>query len=118
MDDFVERRKHERRNARWPITLMTNLGPIEGETRNITSVGVFISCEEEIPKTKSYRMIIRPPMRKPIEVKADLIWSNLHNAHERESDFSKGMGFCFVELTDEDHRLLDELISDDSSLEE
>ena len=117
MDDFIEKRKRQRRNAGWPITLMTTRGPIAGETRNITSVGVFISCEKEVPKTESYRMLIRPPLRKPIEVKANLIWSNLHDAHQRESTFSEGMGFCFVGLSDEDRRLLDELISVDSILE-
>ena len=118
MDDFVEKRKHARSNARWPITVFTNQGPIAGETRNITSVGVFICCEEQIPKTEFYRMLIRFPQQKPVEVKAKLKWSNLHDSHQRDTASSKGMGFCFVELSDKDHRLLDELISVNSILEE
>ena len=118
MDDFIEKRKHDRRNARWPITLITSEGPIEGETRNITNVGVFISCEEKLPKRESYRMLIKPPRRKPIEVKANLIWSNVHDAHQRDSASNKGMGFCFVEFSEEDHRIIDELISIDSTSEE
>jgi len=94
----MEKRKQHRYKIRWPITIYTEVGPIEGESSNVTGSGVFIHCREKLRQDEVYRMVIRFPQREPVEVKGRLVWSNLEDA-DSESAFP-GMGFSFVELTD------------------
>ena len=109
MADYPDKRKHHRYRVRWPITIYTNKGAIEGESRNITGEGMFIHCQEKLRQDKVYRMVIRFPQREPVEVKGKLVWSNLE-AVGPESTLS-GMGFSFVKVADEDRHRLDDLVS-------
>ena len=104
---------HDMRNqpsiaARWPITIITKRGRIEGESRNITVTGVFINCEEEIQKDETCRMVIKPPRKNSIEVKGKLVWSNGDSNNRRRS--LPGMGFSFVKVNKEDLHLLNQAV--------
>ena len=100
----MEKRRQHRYKIRWPITIFTQKGPIEGESRNITGSGIFIHCQEKLSQDEIYRMVIRFPQRDPVEVKGRLVWSNLEGVDS--SSALAGMGFSFVKFSDEDrHRL-------------
>ena len=102
----TEKRKDPRIRARWPVSIITDRGVIQGESRNITITGVFINCEEQLRKNETYRMVITPPHHQAFEVKGRVMWSNLEGVVPKEPLF--GMGFSFVKITDEDrHRLND-----------
>jgi len=103
----MEKRKQHRYKIRWPITIYTKKGPIEGESRNITGSGIFIHCQEKLSQDEIYRMVIRFPQREPVEVKGRLVWSNLEGV-DRKSALA-GMGFSFVKFTDEDRHRLDSM---------
>ena len=118
MADLVERRKDPRSNVRWPITIFTDKGTIEGETRNITTVGIFIRSKQHLLEDENYRILIRPPQQEPIQIKGHLKWSNPVSNDSTNSDSIVGMGFCFVELSENDRHLLEQVISVNSLLEE
>lgn len=105
MADYMEKRKQHRYKIKWPITLYTKRGPIEAESRNVTGSGVFIHCQEKLHQDEVYRMVIRFPQREPVEVKGRLVWSNLEGVDSKSH--LPGMGFSFVEFTDEDRHRLD-----------
>lgn len=107
--DKTEKRNKPRLQVKWPITLYTKKGPVKGESRNITSAGIFIHCEEELRLNEVCRMRIRPPKKESVEVQGKLIWSNLEGLDSR-GPYS-GMGFSFVKCSDKDQRLLDDVIS-------
>jgi hypothetical protein len=109
LEDQTEKRNKPRIQVKWPITLYTKKGPIKGESRNITTAGIFIHCEEKLRLNEVCRMCIRPPQRESVEVEGKLVWSNLAGL-DWEGPYS-GMGFSFVKCSDEDQRLLDEVIS-------
>ena len=92
--------------ARWPITIITRKGRIEGESRNITVTGVFINCDGELQKDEACRMVIKPPRKNSIEVKGRLVWSNRDGNNRRGS--LPGMGFSFVKVNKEDLHLLNQ----------
>jgi len=48
LSDFVEKRKLPRIEVRWPVTLITEKGSVEGEARNIAVERVFIHCMERL----------------------------------------------------------------------
>ncbi len=109
MGDQTEKRNRPRLQVKWPITLYTKKGPVKGESRNITSAGIFIHCEEELRLNEVCRMRIRPPQKQSVEVEGKLIWSNLEGL-DSKGPYS-GMGFYFIKCSEEDQRLLDEVIS-------
>jgi hypothetical protein len=94
--------------VKWPVTIIAEDGPVEGETQNITLEGVFIHCTEKLRQGDTYRIAIKPP-KGPIHMAGKLVWSNLDNLGNR--DALPGMGFYFVKVTDEDRQLLSEAIS-------
>ena len=100
MTNKIERRKQERINVRWPITVFTDKGTIEGETRNISVSGMYINCKVPLSLNESYRVSITPPNHQNIELTCKVVWSDLY-----------GIGFCFVEVPDEDRHLLRGIIS-------
>ncbi|MGD9032115.1 MAG: PilZ domain-containing protein [Desulfobacteraceae bacterium] len=109
MADQMEKRNKPRIQVKWPITIYTKKGPVKGESRNITSAGIFIHCEEELRLNEVCRMRIRPPQKQSVEVEGKLIWSNLDGL-DSAGPYS-GMGFSFVKCSVEGQRLLDEVIS-------
>ena len=109
MVDAVEKRKHPRIPVRWPITIITNKGIVEGESRNITVAGVFVHSLEELPKDEIYQMIIRIPKKEAILVRGKVVWSNFDSMDFNSSYV--GMGFSFIKISDEDRQLLGEVIS-------
>ena len=109
MVDQMEKRNKPRIQVKWPITIYTKKGPVKGESRNITSAGIFIHCEKELRLNEVCRMRIRPPQKQSVEVEGRLIWSNLDGL-DSNGPYS-GMGFSFVKCSAEDLRLLDEVIS-------
>jgi Tfp pilus assembly protein PilZ len=104
-----EKRNRPRIQVKWPITIYTKKGPVKAESRNITSAGIFIHCNERLRSNEVCRMRIRLPRKKSIEVEGKLVWSNLDGVGSK-STYS-GMGFSFVKLSEEDRRLLDEVLS-------
>lgn len=110
MANNIERRKHTRVQARWPATVLSYDGPIEGETRNITVTGMLIRCKEPLRPNKTYLISIRPPNHQAIELTCKVIWSNLHRI-KGENTVYGGMGFCFVKVSDEDRHFLSHMIS-------
>jgi hypothetical protein len=92
----MEKRKQHRYKIKWPITIHTKKGPIDGESRNITGSGAFIYCREKLHEDEVYKMVIRFPQREPVELKGRLVWSNLESV-DSESSLS-GMGFSFVKF--------------------
>ena len=109
MADGIEKRRHPRIPVRWPITIITDKGTIEGESRNITIAGVFVHCQEELHEGEIYQMIINMPKRESILVKGKVVWSNFDSMEETSS--YRGMGFSFIKISDEDRVVLADVIS-------
>jgi hypothetical protein len=100
LNGFVEKRKSPRIEVRWPVTIMTDTGAVEGEARNISVEGAFIlftHSTESLTPLKNYRLLIKPDGEQ-IEVMGSLVWSS--------RDVHLGKGFCFVGFSERDKRRL------------
>lgn len=109
MAEGIEKRKHPRIPVRWPVTIITEKGTIEGESRNITIAGVFVHCQEEIHEDEVHQMIIKIPKQESILVKGRVVWSNFDSMEEANT--YRGMGFSFIKISDEDRMVLADVIS-------
>ncbi len=107
--DGIEKRRHPRIPVRWPVTIITEKGTIEGESRNITVAGVFVHCQEEIHENEVHQMIIKVPKQESILVKGLVVWSNFDSMEETSS--YRGMGFSFIKISDDDRMILADVIS-------
>ncbi|MBW2001178.1 MAG: PilZ domain-containing protein [Deltaproteobacteria bacterium] len=108
MPNPIERREHTRIKVRWPIAVVTDDSTIEGETRDITTVGMFINCKEPLELNESYRISVIPPNQQSIDITCKVLWSNLYST---DGENTYGMGFCFVKVSDEDSHLLSDVLS-------
>jgi hypothetical protein len=106
--DVIERRAHTRIKVRWPITVVTDDITIEGETRDITTVGMFINCKEPLALNETYRISVIPPNQQSIDLTCKVLWSNLSST---DGENTYGAGFCFVKVSDEDIHFLSEVLS-------
>lgn len=108
MTDIIERRAHTRIKVKWPITVVTDDSAIEGETRDITTVGMFINCKEPLALNETYQISLIPPNHQIIDLTCKVLWSNLYST---EGENTYGTGFCFVKVSDEDAHFLSEVLS-------
>ena len=109
MTDDTERREHPRIPVRWPVTIITKQGSIEGESRNITVAGLFVHCLEKLEKNIEYQMIIRIPEKESLLLNGQVVWSNFENVDFNASVV--GMGFCFIKISEGDRGVLGDVIS-------
>ncbi len=107
--DGIEKRRHPRIPVRWPVTIITEKGTIEGESRNITVAGVFVHCREEIHENEVHQIIIKVPKQESILVKGRVVWSNFDSMEE--TSIFRGMGFSFIKISDDDRMILADVIS-------
>jgi len=100
LSGFIEKRKSPRTEVRWPVTILTKTGALEGEARNISVEGVFILFDRSagsLSPPKTYRLLMKPDGEE-IEVTGSLVWSSF--------DVHLGKGFCFVGFSERDQRRL------------
>lgn len=100
LSGFIEKRKSPRTEVRWPVTIMTKTGAVEGEARNISAEGVFILFDRStgsLSPPKTYRLLIKPDGEE-IEVTGSLVWAS--------RDVHQGKGFCFVGFDERDRQRL------------
>ncbi len=105
----IERRKQPRIDVRWPVAVMSDQGTIRGETRDISSEGVAIFCDEPLRLDASYHIAVTPPEHAALGITGRVTWSDLYGMED--GDTAVGMGICFVELSGEDRVFLKQIVS-------
>ena len=109
MSSGSEKRKHPRFNARWPVTVYTDKGEIEGETINISLEGIAICCEEPLHLNKVFRISLITLDDRVIRVGGKVVWSDVYGMDDQETQI--GMGVCFVEVSEKDRHIINDVIS-------
>ncbi|MFC1866924.1 PilZ domain-containing protein [Thermodesulfobacteriota bacterium] len=109
MDNNEERRRIPRIEVSWSISIFMDEETIEGESRNISSEGLYICIDKPLPLNETFRISITPPHHQAIGVTGKIIRSDLYGI-----DGDKGVcciGVCLVEISEDDRRSLNDLIS-------
>ncbi len=101
--------RHPRFKAKWPVTIQTTGDLVEGETKDISSVGVSIHCQQPLQPNEILRIFITPPNHPTIVVSNKPNWLNSNgpdaiSAGETDS--------CFIEVRSHDRHLLIEIIGE------
>jgi hypothetical protein len=99
MEDFIERRKLPRVSVRWPVTLYTAAGEMEGVTRDLTSTGAYIQCRERLKLHEECWLQIGVPHR-TLMLKGKVMWSNLVIDESGTQVSHAGLSFIHIESED------------------
>jgi len=106
---YPEKSKHLKYRTKWPITIVTDQGGIDGELRTVTDAGIFIHCDKPLRNSETYRILIRPNPKLSVEVVGKLILSNPDHAHY--SSNLSGISLSFVKISEKYRGRLRSLIS-------
>jgi hypothetical protein len=108
MADSEKRRRDPKLSERFPVTVLTQEGEANGETRSLTVEGVFFHCLGRLREGEECSMKIDLPQR-PVELTGRLTWSNEDNFKPEHA--IPGMGYCFVKMSGKDRDRLWDVIN-------
>ena len=104
-----DKTKRSKTIPRWPITIVTDRGGIDGELRTVTDAGMFIQCDKPLRHGKIYPIVIQPTPEKSVEIKGKLLLSKpIVTGYDGSLS---SMSLAFVKLSEGDHQALKNLIS-------
>ena len=89
--------------VKWPVTVTSEKGSMEGVTLDLGTDGAFVSCAKPLRLNEVFDMIITAPDQ-AIEVKAEVIWSNIYGPDDDITP--RGMGVRFLKISGKDRRAI------------
>jgi Tfp pilus assembly protein PilZ len=104
-----EKRRAKRSDVRWPVSVESEHGTIQGEIRNISLSGIYVRCDEPLRVNEDFRMAIIPPNRQAIGLTGKVVWADMYGIDHEENAF--GMGVCLVEINEEDQKFIESAVS-------
>ena len=111
LENGREKRKYPRVEINWPVTIYVDDEIIEGETNNISAEGVSVRSETPLPVNKVFSILIRPPDHQAIDLKGQVVWSDMYGVTGAEETEVYGLGICLVELSEEDKKAIKAMLS-------
>jgi len=89
--------------VKWPVTVKTEKGSMEGVTLDLGTDGAFVSCAKPLRLNDVFDMVITAP-EQAIEVTAEVIWSNIYGPDDDITP--RGMGVRFLRISGKDRRAI------------
>lgn len=89
-----DKRSYPRSSVRWPVTMITANGALEGVTTNVSTLGAFIRCQKPLNPAVSLFLKVELPMGSPLQVFAEVVWSS--QASLEDETIAPGMGVRFL----------------------
>lgn len=114
MEDITEKRKHSRIKVNWPILIEVGGRTLACKAMNISSKGLYIHCEEQLPIDEIIYLSLAPEDHESIEFYGKVIWANLYGLGEEGKVC--GFGVLFVQTSKIDSKQYDDLVKSLMSL--
>lgn len=89
--------------VKWPVTVKTEKGSMEGVTLDLGTDGAFVSCAKPLRLNEVFDMVITAP-EQAIEAKAEVIWSNIYGPDDDITP--RGMGVRFLKISGKDRKAI------------
>ena len=88
---------------KWPVTVKTAEGSMDGVTLDLGPDGAFVLCANPLRLNEVFDLVINAPDQ-PIEAKAEVIWSNIYGPDDDITP--RGMGVRFLQISGEHRRVI------------
>jgi len=99
-----------RAEPNWPATIETSSGKTaEGSIASITHGSGFIKSTIKLAIGEKFQLTIHLPDRAPLQLRAEVIWSNLHLPAEKV--VHRGIGIRFIEAGEDALCLISDTIA-------
>jgi hypothetical protein len=108
---FVQKREHPRVPVRWPVTMVTPEGEIDGIIVNISAGGAYIRCGTPLLKKDLFIMSILSRDQEHSWIGAEVVWVDIPlSAYSDATPI--GMGVRFTNITAEDLQFVSNVVSE------
>jgi c-di-GMP-binding flagellar brake protein YcgR len=104
-----ENRVNPRAELKWHVSAEVNNTAIEGATKDISAGGAYVCCANPLRLNEVFNMVIDAP-NKSLIVQAEVVWSNIYGIDDDINP--RGMGVRFLEITDEDQRIISKAVNE------
>ncbi len=109
MSNKIEIPKEHELKVKWPIKVLGDQGKTEGETKKITTSGIFIGCEKPLILNQLYHIFIYPPNNKAMRFNGKATWSSFYGIDDKDNYVA--IGVCFIQISDKDRQVLSDMVS-------
>ena len=106
---WEEKRSQPRLAVSWHTAFAGPRGSSPAQLKDISLGGAFVVCADPLPLNERFLLTMDLPGRGPLELKAEVVWSNTHVPADRV--INRGMGIRFIDNTDEKRRILSEAVA-------
>lgn len=100
----LKRRSDFRAGIRWPASVVTMAGSIQGRTRNVSASGITLVCLQPLVRGEIVPLTLRAPDR-VLRVRGEVIWMDIFYLPRNRTPY-KAIGILFRELSQEDTAFL------------
>ena len=105
-----ERREHPRAESDWTARIQREPHSFDAVIKNISHNGVSICSDHKLPPGERVRLAIEHADRLPLVIDARVIWSHIIDQDKVHGLYQ--MGLRFVDVSDEDLKLIDLAVSE------
>ena len=106
---WKEKRRHPRVSVSWPAYMETLEGSLKAQLKDISLGGAFVVCSNPLSLNEKFRIFIDPPEQTPLELNAEVVWSNANVPADQI--INRGMGIRFINNSDEIRSRLNNIIT-------
>jgi Tfp pilus assembly protein PilZ len=106
---WEEKRSQPRLAVSWHAALVSPRGGSPAQLKDISLGGAFVACPNPLPLGERFHIAIDLPGRRPLELKAEVVWSNLNVPADRV--INRGMGIRFIDNSEEKRKILSEAVA-------
>lgn len=104
MDTSSPSQKYENQRAevKWPVTLLTPHGPIEGETEYISLSRVFVASDTSLPSEGDVGLLIRTLDHRALHLTSKVVSTTTGNSDDSMNYFTAELQLTSISETDRD----------------
>ena len=105
-----EKREHPRAESDWTVRIQREQLFFDGVVKNVSHRGAYICCDRKLIPREKIRIAIEHPDRAPLVIDAEVVWSRILSQDETCGLY--GIGLRFIDVSDEDQRIIDLAVSE------
>jgi hypothetical protein len=89
MDTSSASKKHEDQKAKvkWPVTLLTPHGPIDGTTENISISSVYVASKFSLPSEGAISLLIKTPDHRALHMTGQVVTTTANDSDDGTTSF-------------------------------
>ena len=95
-------------DANYPVVVLTADGPVEGETKHISTQEAFVRCRDPLRLWDIASVSIEVSKHDSLVAEAEVVWSNRYGVDDEISP--RGMVLRFVSLNHRDKKRLRDVV--------